>query len=320
MADMNQLGGGAHQLVGITPWHCVICSSNFSQKSSLQRHMKMHVEQSESYHCPEDNCIYHTDRRSDLLRHHRAHLKQAYMSRSQSLGKTISSYQNKISTSRNNPLQINNPMTSTTSNLQNDQIIPAHQTVGTQNYEVGQYNSVNLEEFNLMMGALQNIPAASNDIINDNLPVNLTTKSTTVAIYQPTGNIIDNDDIQVDEGSSEDQSSMIPDNTVEIIASTENTDYMVTSAEDNEITETLSTPRAATTDNTPSDTPSPLEFCEGQVYVLNSSMQYVRVHAKIGDKFIITSKGLEKMEEEDPSTNLQVLTVKGKFTFTFDNK
>ena len=74
------------------------------------------------------------------------------------------------------------------------------------------------------------------------------------------------------------------------------------------------------TDDTHSDSAFPLDFCEGQVYVLNKSMQFVRLHTKIGDKFVITSKGLEKLVEEDLHNNHQVLTLKGKFTFTFETK
>ena len=69
-----------------------------------------------------------------------------------------------------------------------------------------------------------------------------------------------------------------------------------------------------------SDTPSPIQLCEGQIYSLNKSIQFVREHAKIGDRFIVTSKGLEKTEEPEASPSVQVLTLRGKFSFKFDSE
>ena len=48
-------------------------------------------------------------------------------------------------------------------------------------------------------------------------------------------------------------------------------------------------------------------------------MQFVRFHATIGEKYIITRKGLEKMKIYDEITNQQVLTLGGKFSFKFNN-
>jgi hypothetical protein len=108
--------------------------------------------------------------------------------------------------------------------------------------------------------------------------------------------------------------------TVEAYASTDTTESMEAPKEDQEITETLAQAHATCTDDNHTDTASPLDFCEGQVYVLNKSMQFVRLHTKIGDKFVITSRGLEKIDEDDVHDNQQVLTLKGKFTFTFETK
>jgi hypothetical protein len=73
-------------------------------------------------------------------------------------------------------------------------------------------------------------------------------------------------------------------------------------------------------DNRESDTPSPMEYCEGQMFVLNKAMQFVRFNAKIGDKYVVTNKGLEKMQDDDSTTCQQVLTLMGKFSFHFDNQ
>ena len=143
MAGINQMHGDVNHILGITPWHCVICNANFSQKSSLQRHNKdVHVEQAEIYHCPEDNCQYSSKRRSDLLRHHRAHMKQAYINRSQSLGKAISSYHNKVSMTLNNRVKVSHPSSSAIGNPQQQEISTPQNTLGTVNFDVGPYNTV----------------------------------------------------------------------------------------------------------------------------------------------------------------------------------
>jgi hypothetical protein len=49
-------------------------------------------------------------------------------------------------------------------------------------------------------------------------------------------------------------------------------------------------------------------------------MQFVRLHAKIGDKFVVTSKGLHKIEENENDSNMQILTLRGKFSFKFDSE
>ena len=67
-----------------------------------------------------------------------------------------------------------------------------------------------------------------------------------------------------------------------------------------------------------SDTPSPLDFCEGQIYTLNKAMQFQRLHTRIGEKFVVTSKGLEKIEDDERDSNQQVLILKGKFSFQFE--
>jgi hypothetical protein len=99
---------------------------------------------------------------------------------------------------------------------------------------------------------------------------------------------------------------------------------IVTTSVNDEVKETLNNPPAP--NSTPpdqernSDTPSPIQFCEGQIYSLNKSMQFVRIHAKIGDKFLVTSRGLGKMEESDTSSNMQILTLWGKFSFKFESE
>ena len=68
-----------------------------------------------------------------------------------------------------------------------------------------------------------------------------------------------------------------------------------------------------------SDTPSPIEFQEGQIYILNNSMQFVKFHGTIGDKYVITNKGLQKMDDDKQSTPM-VLTLKGRFSFNFESQ
>ena len=77
-------------------------------------------------------------------------------------------------------------------------------------------------------------------------------------------------------------------------------------------------PPCVTNDNRDSDTPSPMEYCEGQLFVLNKSSQFVKFHAVMGDKYMVTSKGLEKIEEEPNMCN-QVLTLRGRFSFRLEN-
>jgi hypothetical protein len=63
-----------------------------------------------------------------------------------------------------------------------------------------------------------------------------------------------------------------------------------------------------------------MEYCEGQMFVLNKAMQFVRFHATIGDKYVVTNKGLDKLQDDDCSVGQQTLTLKGKFSFSFDSK
>jgi hypothetical protein len=97
---------------------------------------------------------------------------------------------------------------------------------------------------------------------------------------------------------------------------------METSVENEEVNQALGQSQMAEDYTTPearqSDTPSPLEFCEGQIYTLNKAMQFQRLHTKIGEKFVVTSKGLEKIEDDDRDSNQQVLILKGKFSFKFE--
>ena len=56
------------------------------------------------------------------------------------------------------------------------------------------------------------------------------------------------------------------------------------------------------------------------MFTLNKAMQFVRFHPRIGNKYAVTNKGLEKMADEDLGTSQQVLTLKGKLSFKFETQ
>ena len=161
----------------VTPWHCVICNGYFSQKCSLQRHMNdVHTEQAALYKCPQAGCPYITKRRADLLRHHRAHLKQVLNCTPNSPGKIPSKLQLNMQGGRSNPMQATSAAPATISKP------PENEPLS--NYQVTPFNTVNMEEFGrIISGTHCDNPSSTviNHSTSNTLPAQ--NSSTSVAIY-----------------------------------------------------------------------------------------------------------------------------------------
>jgi hypothetical protein len=318
MACNNQMMDNLNaNLLGVTPWHCPICNGYFSTKASLQRHTnEVHIEQTHLYHCPEVGCTYLAKRRSDLLKHHRIHLKNALNFSPTITGKAPSSFKIKMVTNRNNPVE----------NSTNGQatVSTNPETLESCEYQVTPHNTVNLEEFHQLMGGLNSCtPQSSNN--HNTVPYNVTSEkssSTSVTIFNPPSKVETTTATTVEMQKNIDEiNEQIQEEAIDLSLVVQQQENEISEIANKEITETLNTEDnigAINENERESDTPSPIEYCEGQIYILNQSMQFVRLHANVGDKFIITSKGLEKFEEE--TDNLQTLTLKGKFSFQFETQ
>ena len=172
-----------------------------------------------------------------------------------------------------------------------------------------------------MIGGLANADNPTTSIINQNVPCNFTAQnsSTSVTYYQSI-----NQEPQSEQVSNETAPKDGADNDKPPVEPTpgpsSGTDDNTPIEECEKIIEAFikqsNTQDTASKDDThilESDTPSPIEYSEGQIYILNQSMQFVRFHAQIGYMYTITSKGLQKVGDEEPSA----LTIKGKFSFKF---
>jgi hypothetical protein len=194
-------------------------------------------------------------------------------------------------------------------------------------YQVGPYDTVNLEQFQDLIGDIQTTTIPSNNMDANNLPLNVTSqnsRSTTINIFKSNG-IPDPTQASLrDPGSKEGDNSTAQEEVMDLSMVIHANEEVVTTSKNEEVNETAT--RSPNPNSTPpdedrdSDTPSPIQFCEGQIYTLNKSMQFVRVHARLGDKFMVTSRGLQKMEEPDTSSNMQILTLKGHFSFNFESE
>jgi hypothetical protein len=310
MGDINQ------EFTGVTPYNCPICNGYFTQKSSLQRHMKdVHIEQAEVYTCSESPCKYTTTRRSTLLRHHRAHLKLALTQRAKSITRALSTHaQTSTQLSANNSAP----------DIGSTAVFTDSTEMG---YQVGPYDTVNLEQFQDLIGGLQTTTIPNSSMQANNLPVKVTSqnsRSTTINIYESNGIPEPTQASLRDQGNNEHNNNTVQQQVMDLSIAAHASEEVITTSDDEEITEIATTspnpPTIPLDDDRDSDTPSPIQFCEGQIYTLNKSMQFVRIHAKLGDKFVVTSSGLQKMEEPDTSSNLQILTLKGHFSFNFESQ
>lgn len=319
MAGNNQLMDNFNdKLLGVTPWHCLICNGYFSTKASLQRHTnELHQEQTLLYHCPEVDCTYLAKRRSDLLKHHRIHLKNALTYSPNITGKIPSSLKIKMVTNRNNPIA--------SSTKDQASVSTNPETLDSCDYQVTPHNTVNLEEFHQLMGGLNSCTPQSPNIPNI-LPFDVTSQksSSTISVTSLNPNSkVDISTATIDEMQKniDEINEQIQEEAIDLSFVVQQQENEMSEIVNEEIIETLNTEdntAAINDDERESDTPSPIQYCEGQIYILNKSMQFVRLHANVGDKFVITSNGLEKIEEE--TDHQQTLTIKGKFSFKFDTQ
>jgi hypothetical protein len=246
------------------------------------------------------------------------HLKLAINGKPQFVGKSPSKLQQNNPKAGKQLLQANTATSSSISTTPED--------TSQANFEVSPYNTVNMEEFDQLMGGLHSNANPPNSILPNNLPFNLTTQnstSTSVTIFKPNGNIN-----QIQANMEEDNNGEPASNTVQNlgvesgISGLEQEDTVVSEV-DQEVNQMLSqqlnTAEQTQEDSRDSDTPSPMQYCEGQVFVLNKAMQFVRFNATVGDKYVVTNKGLEKLQNDDSNLGQQTLTLKGKFSFSFDS-
>jgi hypothetical protein len=227
-------------------------------------------------------------------------------------GKVPSHLQQNLQGARSNPIQAG---------------ISASATVSTppenhpsSNYQVTPFNTVNMEQFSQIIGDVSSDDPPST-MMNHNMSYTLPAQnsSNSVAIYQPTIQEPESELVLEEIVESGGSDSIKPINEQNSTPPT-NMDKEPTDEENEEISNTWKQDKEhiAEASRMESDTPSPIDYNEGQIYILNNSMQFVRFHAKIGDKYMITNKGLQKIEEDEQITP-QVLTLKGKFSFKFES-
>jgi hypothetical protein len=188
------------------------------------------------------------------------------------------------------------------------------------NYQVTPFNTVNMEEFGKIIGGTYS-DNPSSTVINHNLPNTFPAQnsSTSVAIYQPIAPEPETELVleeATESGGS--NTTTMPQEQNPAPPTIMGNDSNIQANE--EVMNTLKQSNEQVPEAPPSeyDTPSPIQFQEGQIYILNNSMQFVKFHGTIGDKYVITNKGLQKLDDEEQSTP-QVLTLKGRFSFKFES-